>query len=230
VISRPAAEQLTYAKGDGTALYVYWRARRLPQPGSRRLADVSVRCGPEGAGQGLDIPARELRQAAYLRPLRDAEQEMSAGQGSRLSQVLSTFPGLRTGMPFDPEKMPEDTSEAQGLSLSGMAEYFQCLVNQHDGVRGAQQVINDEYLSELGLAGEGLHGHLNYTQAVTESARLRQILERLPNCARAPVKMMPASTQAPAGERSSATFHIQVATSPKRGASSGGAFMMPVTT
>jgi putative ATP-dependent endonuclease of OLD family len=172
-------EQLTYGKGDGTALYVYWRARRLAEPGSRRLADVSVRSGPEGAGPGFDIPARELLQAAYLRPLRDAEQEMSAGQGSRLSQVLGTFPDIRKGMPFDRARMPEDAGEAQGLSLSGMAEYFRHLVNQHDGVRGAQQVINDGYLSELGLAGEGLHGHLNYTQAVTEAARLRQILERL---------------------------------------------------
>jgi putative ATP-dependent endonuclease of the OLD family len=172
-------EQLTYDKGDGAALYVYWRARRLGEPGSRRLAEVSVRSGPEGAGPGFESPARDLLQAAYLRPLRDAEQEMSAGQGSRLSQVLSTFPSIRKGTPFDQAKMPEDAGEAQGLSLSGMAEYFRYLVNQHDGVRGAQQVINNEYLSELGLAGAGLHGHLNYTQAVTESARLRQILERL---------------------------------------------------
>jgi len=172
-------QQLTYNKGHETVLYVYWRARRSAEPGSRRIADVSVRSGPEGTQEGFDITARELLQAAYLRPLRDAEQEMSAGQGSRLSQVLSTFPDIRKGMPFDRAKMPEDAGEAQGLSLSGMAEYFRCLVNQHDGVRGAQRVINDEYLAELGLAGEGLHGHLNYTQAATESARLRQILERL---------------------------------------------------
>lgn len=172
-------EQLTYGKGDGTALYVYWRARRLAEPGSRRLADISVRSGPEGTQPGFDGNARGLLQAAYLRPLRDAEQEMSAGQGSRLSQVLGTFPDIRKGMPFDLAKMPEDAGEAQGLSLSGMAEYFRFLVNQHEGVRSAQQVINDKYLSELGLAGAGLHGHLNFTQAVSESARLRQILERL---------------------------------------------------
>ena len=48
-----------------------------------------------------------------------------------------------------------------------MAEYFRYLVNQHAGVNGAQQVINNEYLSQLGLAGEELHGRINYTQAGT---------------------------------------------------------------
>ena len=52
----------------------------------------------------------------------------------------------------------------------------------------------------------------------------------MPNWARAPVKMMPASTQAPAGEHSSAAFHIQTDISAKTGASSGGAPMMPVST
>ncbi len=60
-----------------------------------------------------------------------------------------------------------------------MAEYFRHLVNQHSGVNEAQQVINADYLSQLGLAGEKLHGRINYTHAGTESARLRQILERL---------------------------------------------------
>ena len=65
------------------------------------------------------------------------------------------------------------------MSLSALAEYFRHLVNQHSGVNEAQQVINTDYLSQLGLAGEKLHGRINYTHAGTESARLRQILERL---------------------------------------------------
>jgi putative ATP-dependent endonuclease of OLD family len=48
-------EHLTYGKGDGTALYVYWRARRLAELGSRRLADVSVRSGPEARGRGSTV-------------------------------------------------------------------------------------------------------------------------------------------------------------------------------
>jgi putative ATP-dependent endonuclease of OLD family len=172
------AEHLTY-EGNDAALYVYWRARRLTEIGSRRLAEVSVRSGPEGAGPTIELAARHLLETAYLRPLRDAEREMSPGQGSRLAQVLSSFPGIQAGEPFDHASPPKDHAEAMGLSLSAMAEYFRNLVNQHSGVNKAQQVINDDYLSQLELAGERLHGRINYTHARSESARLRQILERL---------------------------------------------------
>jgi len=172
------AEHLTY-EGDDAALYVCWRARRLIEPASRRLAEVSVRSGPEGTGPTIELTARHLLETAYLRPLRDAEREMSPGQGSRLSQVLNSFPDIQAGNRFDHASPPKDLAAAKGLRLSAMAEYFGHLVNQHSGVNKAQQVINDEYLSQLGLVGEKLHGHIDYTYAGTESARLRQILERL---------------------------------------------------
>jgi putative ATP-dependent endonuclease of the OLD family len=172
------AEHLTY-EGADAALYVYWRARRLVGQPTRRLAEVSVRSGPEGTGPVIELTARQLLETAYLRPLRDAEREMSPGQGSRLSQVLNSFPDMEAGEQFDHTGPPADLAEARGLSLSGMAEYFRHLVNQHSGVARAQQVINDDYLSRLGLAGDKLHGRINYTHAGTEAARRRQILERL---------------------------------------------------
>jgi putative ATP-dependent endonuclease of OLD family len=172
------AEHLTY-EGRDAALYVHWRARRLMEPASRRLAELSVRSGSEGMGPAIEPAARHLLETAYLRPLRDAEREMSPGQGSRLSQVLNSFPGIQTGDAFDHASPPKDLAEARGLSLSAMAEYFRHLVNQHSGISEAQQVINTDYLSQLGLAGEKLHGRINYTHAGTEQARLRQILERL---------------------------------------------------
>jgi putative ATP-dependent endonuclease of the OLD family len=172
------AEHLTY-EGSDVVLYVYWRARRLIGSASRRLAEVAVRSGPEGMGPTIELAARTRLETAYLRPLRDAEREMSPAQGSRLSQVLSSFPGIQAGSPFDHASPPKDLAEARGLRLSAMAEYFRHLVNQHSGVNEAQLVINTDYLSQLGLAGEKLHGHINYTHAGTEPARLRQILERL---------------------------------------------------
>lgn len=172
------AEHLTYEGGDAT-LYVYWRARRVIETASRRSAEVAVRSGSEGTGPAIELAARHLLETAYLRPLRDAEREMSPGQGSRLSQVLNSFQGIQAGKQFDCNSPPRDLAEAMGLSLSAMAEYFRHLVNQHSGVNEAQQVINTDYLSQLGLAGEKLHGRINYTQAGTEPARLRQILERL---------------------------------------------------
>jgi len=173
------AEHLTYEDGEAV-LYVHWRARRLTQsPVSRRLADVSVRSGVDGSGPSFDLVARQLLSAAYLKPLRDAEREMSPGSGSRLSQVLGNFPDIKDGEKFDADKPPETLDLASKLSLGGLAEYFRHLVNQHKGVSSAQNAINTSYLSQLMLAGESLHGRITFTHGGTDRARIRQILERL---------------------------------------------------
>ena len=81
-------EYLSY-DGDDVFLNVTWTARKLSEvPGTRRWIDVSVRSGIDSAGPPFEMSVRELLSAAYLRPLRDAEQEMSPGRSSRLSQIL----------------------------------------------------------------------------------------------------------------------------------------------
>lgn len=173
------AEYLTHEAGDAS-LYLHWEARRLSDaPGSRRWVDISVRSGPNGEGPSLDSSARQLLSAAYLRPLRDAEREMSPGRGSRLSQILHSFPGMGTGAVFDKEQPPASSAEAALLSLVGLSDYLRHLVEAHAGVTGAQNSINTDYLGELALAGEKLHGRITFAEGGSEAARLRQILERL---------------------------------------------------
>ncbi|RQX02614.1 ATP-dependent nuclease [Micromonospora inaquosa] len=172
------AEHLTYEDGE-LSLYVYWRARNLTLAESgRRFADVSVRSGKDGAGANIELQARQLLAAAYLKPLRDAEREMAPGNRSRLSQVLLRFPGIDSGRSFEPGAAI-DSEAASALSLSGLAEYFRHLVNEHEGVQGAQSAINERYLSKLALGGENLHGRVSYIDSGSDKARLRQILERL---------------------------------------------------
>lgn len=173
------AEYLTYKKGE-VFLYVYWSARRLnDSPTARRWVDITVRTGRSGEGPTLDTGARQLLATAYLRPLRDAEREMSPGRGSRLSQVLSNFPNIKVGVPFDSELPPGTCEQAEALNLAGMAEYLRHLVNLHPGIGNAQDAINKDYLEPLSLAGEALHGSISFAEGGTEAARLRQILERL---------------------------------------------------
>lgn len=173
------AEYLTHEAGDAS-LYLHWEARRLSDaPGSRRWVDISVRSGPNGEGPSLDSSARQLLSAAYLRPLRDAEREMSPGRGSRLSQILHSFPGMGVGAVFDKQQPPTTSAEAALLSLVGLSDYLRHLVEAHAGVTGAQNSINTDYLGELALAGEKLHGRITFAEGGSEAARLRQILERL---------------------------------------------------
>lgn len=173
------AEYLTYEHHQ-VSLYVHWFARRLSDaPSSRRWVDIAVRSGPDGSGPALDAPVRQLLATAYLRPLRDAEREMSPGRGSRLSQILNNFPEIKKGAPFAKETPPADAAQAAQLSLAGLSDYLRHLVDQHPGVSGAQKAINKDYLSVLSLSGENLHGRISFAEGGNEPSRLRQILERL---------------------------------------------------
>ena len=173
------AEYLTY-EGQDVVLYGHWFARRLSEmPSSRRWVDIAVRSSPDGSGPVLDATVRQLLATAYLRPLRDAEREMSPGRGSRLSQILNNFPDMRKGAPFNKAAPPVDAVQAAQLSLAGLSDYLRHLVDQHDGVGGAQKAINTDYLAPLSLSGENLHGRISFAEGGSEAARLRQILERL---------------------------------------------------
>lgn len=173
------AEYLSYSAGE-IDLYVHFKARRISaSAGARRWVNVEVRTGKDGLGPSFDGSVRELLAAAYLRPLRDAERELSAGRGSRLSQILYHVPEVKAGTRFDATSPLAALSELDTLSLIGLADYFSSRVKGHDGVQKAATAINDDYLKELLLAGEPVFGRIDLTEGGTEDARLRQILERL---------------------------------------------------
>jgi len=173
------AEHLTYQ--DGTvSLLVNFHARRLAAEGTtRRWVEVNVRSGVEGAGPALEMTVRELLASAYLKPLRDAERELSSGRGSRLSQILYHVDGIKEGADFDPESPPSTPEATGGLSLLGLSEYFGHNVKSHKGVVDAQGAINSDYLKALLLDGDRMTGKIDLTEGGNEDTRLRQILERL---------------------------------------------------
>lgn len=172
------SEYVTFNEEEPT-LYLHWTARRINDGQlARRWVDIAVRSGHDGGGPSLDANVRQLLSAAYLRPLRDAEREMSPGRGSRLSQVLKNFPDIKDGADFDDTQPLEGLNPAT-LSLAGLSEYLRHLVNLHAGVKSAQRAINESYLAHLALEGEDLHGRINFAEGGAEPARLRQILERL---------------------------------------------------
>ena len=172
-------EYLSY-EGDDVVTHVNWAARRIGEtPGTRRWIDVSVRSGIDGAGPTFESSVRELLSAAYLRPLRDAEREMSPGRGSRLSQILSNVPEISQGEAFDVKGVPQDADALARLSLIGLGDYMRHSVRKHSGIGSAEKAINEQYLKSLSLHGDDIRGKIDVSEGGTESARLRQILERL---------------------------------------------------
>lgn len=173
------AEYLTYDGAD-VSLIVNWAARRRSESTSaRRWVDVSVRSGVAGAGPTFEASVRELLSSAYLRPLRDAAREMSSGRGSRLSQILANVPEISQGDAFDENALLDDPTAVGELSLLGLADYLRHSVKTHQAVRGAETVINTQYLSSLFLRGDSLQGRINLTEGGSDAIRLRRILERL---------------------------------------------------
>lgn len=112
----------TIAGATDTALIVTWVAKRNAKgSNSRRVLPPEWRTGAKGDGPLLDLGARSLLTATYLRPLRDAERAMSAGRGSRLSQILQHTKEIRdTGNPFN--KLADPPDDPKTLSVLGLGD------------------------------------------------------------------------------------------------------------
>ena len=172
-------EHLSYEDNE-VFLYVTWTARKLTEaPHTRRWINLSVRSGIDGVGPSFEASVRELLSATYLRPLRDADSEMSPGRGSRLSQILSNVSEISEGAHFDATNLPQDAAAVKNLGLVGLADYMRHNIRNHFGIKSAESAINEQYLSSLSLSGDELQGKINVSEGGTEKARLRQVLERL---------------------------------------------------
>lgn len=173
------AEYLSFVSTD-VFLFVTWTAKKLDEsPSARRWTDVSVRSGIDGTGPPLETSIRELLSTAYLRPLRDAEREMSSGRGSRLSKILANVPEIGQGDGFSDTTLPADAAAVSRLSLLGLSDYLHYSVKKHKGIGSAEGAINTQYLSPLSLTGDKLQGKIDVIEGGTDKARLLQILERL---------------------------------------------------
>lgn len=175
------AEYLTYLPGgDGneTSLVITWVARRNTKEGTRRTLPPELRSGADGDGPVLDGGARSLLTATYLRPLRDAERAMSAGRGSRLSQILQHTKEIKeTGVAFDPKAGPPE--DPKTLSVLGLGDYANFLFGDSEGIKEARKKLNDEFLKPLSFANDLLNARIAVSGSRDDAVRLRQLLEKL---------------------------------------------------
>ncbi|TCW04035.1 putative ATP-dependent endonuclease of OLD family [Raoultella sp. BIGb0138] len=176
------SEFLTYeTTGEAveTVLIVTWVAKRNTKEGSsRRVLPPEWRTGAVGDGPLLDLGARSLLTAAYLRPLRDAERAMSAGRGSRLSQILQHTKEIRdTGNAFDRNIDPP--ADPKTLSILGLGDYASYLFGESEGIKQARKRLNEEYLAPLSFANDMLLARIGVAGTQEDNLRLRQLLEKL---------------------------------------------------
>jgi putative ATP-dependent endonuclease of the OLD family len=151
---RSFLEYLTYKKekpGD-PFLLINWTAKDVGDlRRGKQYRRIEVHSGNDGAGPALSAEARELLRATYLRPLRDAEQALSAGRGSRLSQILHNTTNIQKGDAFDPE-IEIASIDPKALNVLGIGDLANALIEKQEGVVETRTKI-DEHLGNLSLHG-----------------------------------------------------------------------------
>ena len=122
----------------------------------------SITAGSSLTGTGMESEAKELLRVTYLKPLRDAEQELAPRRGSRLSQILYSHPEIRA------QENGGDDSVLQIIQDANRR------VKEHPLI--AQQItdLNDQYLGNFTLGENSLHAAVNIA-----NPNLKAILERL---------------------------------------------------
>ncbi|EJG0271420.1 AAA family ATPase [Vibrio parahaemolyticus] len=177
------AEYLTYGVSyeDEPILHLTLTAKRMGTRAGRPYIATDIRSGKNGDGPNLDNNCRLLLAATYLRPLRDAERELSSGRNSRLSMVLNSLNGAEVGKLFD--AVNADLSllsfeEIKSLGLLGLGDLFNKLIEVHPHIENGKSKVNS-HLEELQLHGDSLKSSISVSQNGSDSQRLRQLLEKL---------------------------------------------------
>lgn len=174
------AQYLTYGtNGNETQLILNWNAKRTENSKSRRLFfPIEWKTGIDGDGQHLDASKRFLLQATYLRPLRDAEREMSSGRGSRLSQILQHTEDIKNnGNNFEPDQLP--SLDPASLSILGIGDYSNHLIENAPGIKNTKEKLNSEYIAPLSFQGDNVKAQIRINGSADNGTRLRQLLEKL---------------------------------------------------
>ena len=84
-------EYISFEKTEGKVHYYLYLHYRAWKEGNSRIYQ-ELRIGDIDENIAMDGKAKELLKTVYLKPLRDAEREMSSGRGSRISQILLSHP------------------------------------------------------------------------------------------------------------------------------------------
>jgi len=137
----------------------------------RRRIAYEVRAGADERGKRVEGPAREFLRATYLKPLRDAAGEMTARKGSRLSQVLRAYPGIKDQGKDDWN--PDDAGSAP-TTLVGIMRKTESDLKKVGVIKNATKDVNEKYLERFSIGEAPLRGDIKLIPH-----GLQQILERM---------------------------------------------------
>ena len=153
-------EYLSFSKTEDDVEYTLELHYRAWKEGHKIYQELRV--GDIDDGISIDVKARELLKAVYLKPLRDAEREMSSGRGSRISQILLNHPVFK-------DKKEHAILDILKNANDSIERYF---TSDTDGKRILQAIRNNlELFNDKDQASNA--------ELKTSDIQLRAILESL---------------------------------------------------
>lgn len=108
-----------------------------------------LKAGPENAETQMDGNARELLQVTYLKPLRDAETELTPGYRSRLAQILQSHKKFQKEKDEDGEIIKHPLEGIIESANKAIGEHFkEVKVSEQDESKNIIDQIN-EYIEDF---------------------------------------------------------------------------------
>jgi len=163
-------EWCTLGQDGAVCLHAVLRAT-LVEKGTVKRAYTELRSGLQGDGPAIQGALREYLRVTYLRPLRNAEGELSAGRRSRLSQILSAIPEMLA------EKESDFSSgkAEEPKTLAGIVAKADHQIHGNETVKGVEKRLNKDYLADMSVGSE----QLTVSLGIGTKLSLAQVLERL---------------------------------------------------
>ncbi|WP_016775751.1 ATP-dependent nuclease [Anaerophaga thermohalophila] len=147
---------------------------------------VNFKAGADSEGSPMDGEARDLLRVTYLKPLRDAEAELTPGYKSRLAQILKNYPAFNK----DLQEYENHTVEHHGTKVHKLEkyiieanklieEYFKPSENENNANAGKIKTDIKEYLNAFFPEGEFDEDSTRDTRIEISKSDLNNILQKL---------------------------------------------------
>lgn len=147
---------------------------------------VNFRAGADSEGSPMDGEARDLLRVTYLKPLRDAEVELTPGYKSRLAQILKNYPAFNK----DLKEYENHTVDNNGTKVHKLEnyiikanklieEYFKPSENENNANAGKIKTDIKKYLNAFFPEGEFDGDSTRDTKIEISKSDLNSILQKL---------------------------------------------------
>jgi putative ATP-dependent endonuclease of OLD family len=148
-------------------LYVNLRATLRTLAGGGNKVITYYRTGRNIDGLPIEGDLREYLKATYLKPLRDAERELTPGRWSRLSKILGALPEM--------VNQGKEAPDGQPKTLSDIVKAADKYIEDNKAVKNVSKTVNKTYLDELSFRDDPLKS----TLGLGSKGAFDQLLERL---------------------------------------------------